>query len=212
MVRLPLVDEVIHWWIGANETHLCQEATMKHFSILTFLALILVSMTLPAGAGVIVYTITQDGWYEPGFPNISSGGEIIGSFSGEDLNNDGVIDLADNEVTSYLVKFVGSIFTPDFTHTLSDLSFFRYTIGSAGFPPSSPLLSSGDGLVYDADDKVIFGPVGCSSPTCVYVEATEQPAFVTRVPEPSSLALITCGLFVWCWAAGRHRGRKEGVV
>ena len=94
----------------------------------------------------------------------------------------GVIDLADNEVSSYLVKFVGSIFTPDFTHTLSDLSFFRYTIGSAGFPPSFPMFSSGNGLAYDADDRVIFGPVGCNSPTCVYVEATQQFAFVTRVP------------------------------
>ena len=83
----------------------------------------------------------------------------------------------------YRVKFVGSIFTPDFTHTLSDLSFFRYTIGSAGFPPSFPMFSSGNGLAYDADDRVIFGTGRVvSSPTCVYVEATQQFAFVTRVP------------------------------
>ena len=174
---------------------------MKRFPILFFLVLTLGFTTLPSEAGVMVYKITQDGWNN--FPDIPSGGKIIGSFSGEDSNHDGFIDLADNEVTSYLVKFNGSIFTPDFTHTFEDLLFFKYTIGSLGFPPSFPLFSAGGGFGYDADDRVIVGPNGSG-----FLEVTNQPAFVTRVPEPSTLALMglgALGLLGYTWRRRKDR-------
>ena len=159
---------------------------MKHFSILIFLGLSLVFITPPSKATVMEYKFTQDGWSITGFPKIPSGGKVIGSFSGEDLNNNGIIELANNEVTSYLVKFMDSIFTPDFTHTFDDLLFFEYTIGSAGFPPSFPLFSAGGGFRYDADDGVIVGLPGVT-----FLEVTDQPAFI---PEPTTLALVSLGL------------------
>ena len=178
--------------------------------LIPVMAMVLTSMTLPGHAGVMAYKISQDGWSVPGFPNIPSGGRIFGSFSGEDLNHDGFIELEDGEVNSYLVKFVDSLFTPDFTHTLDNLSFFRYDLGSVGFPPSFPLFSSGNGLGYDADDRVIFGPVGCSAPDCVYVESTSQPAFVTRISEPTILSLMAFGVLFFLGAS--FAGRRAPAV
>lgn len=159
---------------------------MKHFTLLVFLGLALVFTILPSEAIVMEYKFTQDGWSKVGFPRIPSGGKIIGNFSGEDINNNGIIELANNEVTSYFVKFMDSIFTPDFTHTLDDLLFFEYTIGSMGFPPSFPLFSAGGGFEYDADDGVIIGLPGIT-----FLEDTDQPAFV---PEPATIALLSLGL------------------
>lgn len=185
---------------------------MKHISILFFLGLTVVLTTLHAEAALMTFKIEQDGWkWSPVIPTILSGGKIIGSFSGEDLDNNGIIDLANNEVTSYLVKFTGSIFTPDFTHTFNDLLYFRYTIGSAGFGPnlSFPLYSVGDGFEYDADDRVIKKGPAHGPPGSYFVETTDQPAFVTSIPvtsipEPPTLALIIYGLALCGWAAKRR--------
>ena len=150
---------------------------MKHFTVLVLLGLALVFTTMLSVASGKEYKFTQDGWHLAFSPFTPSGGKIIGSFSGDDLNNNGIIELANNEVTSYLVEFTGSIFTQDFTHTLDDLFFFEYTIGSTGFPPSFPLYSAGGGFGYDADDRAIL-----ELPGSIFLEVTLQPALIVPVP------------------------------
>jgi hypothetical protein len=74
---------------------------------------------------------------------------------GKDENRDGFINLSQAEVSAYSVTFSGNDSVPDFTHSLSDLKFFSYTIGSSGFRPSYPLYSDNGVASYDADDYTI---------------------------------------------------------
>lgn len=163
-----------------------------------------------ANAGIMVFEFTQVGWTTQGSPGTPTGGRIAGSFSGEDQNSDGFIDLESGEVASYFVSFSGSSFTPDFIHTLANLSFFRFSIGSEGFPPSFPLFSSGGGIAYDGDDGVLSGPQGCSGQTCLHAESTSAPALITvaQVPEPSMLALMSVVAFAFFRRCPRPCGRR----
>ena len=67
-------------------------------------------------AAVVNFNISQSGW--------DGGGEVMGMFSGEDINEDGFINIVDNEVFSYMIEFKGNAIIPDFTHNLNDLLFF----------------------------------------------------------------------------------------
>jgi hypothetical protein len=130
-----------------------------------------------AQAAVLNFNLSQSGW--------NGGGEVTAMFSGEDTNEDGFIDIADNEVFSYMMEFKGNTIIPDFTHNLNDLLFFRYTLGSSGFPPSFPLFSDNGSFFYDADDKVI----GDSPPITGQSISTALAATVTVkiVPEPGNI-------------------------
>jgi hypothetical protein len=131
----------------------------------------------------------------------SGGGAVTGYFSGEDLNHDGYINLANGEVDAYQITFSGNSIVPDFTHTLGDLQFFRYTVGSTGFRPSFPLYSFGSGYFYDADDHVI------GLPDLSVATVTREDALVTSIPEPSTAAIIAVGLFVLA-ATSRRRSHS----
>lgn len=130
-------------------------------------------------ASPITYSITQTGW--------SGGGEVSGIFSGEDLNHDGYLSLVDGEVSGYHITFSGNASVPTFSHSLVDLEFFRYTLGSSGFRPSFPLYSLGSGYYYDADDYSI------GTPTMLGATITSQNAQVSAIPEPSMLAVLSIG-------------------
>ena len=132
------------------------------------------------------YSISQSGW--------SSGGTVTGFFSGEDLDHDGYINLANGEVDSYQIEFSGNPLVAAFTHTLADLQFFNYTVGSPGFGPSVPLYSFGSGYFYDADDHLIGLP-----DLSVTTFATND-ALVKPVPESMTIHLIAVGL-VGLWLA-----------
>jgi hypothetical protein len=164
----------------------------KHAALVVALAGSLLTAAQARG-NPITYSISQGGW--------STGGTVTGSFSGEDLNHDGFINLASGEVASYQITFSGNAIIPSFTHTLSDLQFFTYTVGSSGFPPSFPLFSLGSGYFYDADDHVI------GVPDLSAFTVTREDALVTSVPESSTAAMIAVGL-VGLAAASRRRTRS----
>lgn len=125
------------------------------------------------------YSISQSGW--------SNGATVTGFFSGEDLNHDGYIALVNGEVDAYQITFSGNALIPNFTHSLADLQFFRYTIGSPGFRPSFPLYSFGSGYFYDADDYLI------GLPNLSVTTFTHQNAMVS-IPEPTTVSIFVAGL------------------
>ena len=144
----------------------------------TFLFL-LTSLVFQAGivkAAPISFTIVQSGW--------TGGGVMQGTFSGEDLNHDNHLILADGEITAYSVQFSGNSVIPAFTHPMSALAYFNFTLGSAGFPPSFPLFSDNGSWFWDGDDQVI----GDSGFRGTYLTTT-QTALVTAVPEPAAAGL-----------------------
>lgn len=133
-------------------------------------------------ADPITFRLVQTGW--------TGGGQVTGTFTGEDLNADGVLALDQpGEMRHYVVHLSSNALIPDFTHTMEGLKFFRYTLGTSGFPPSFPLFSDDGSFFYDADDKIIrrsgFG--------ALFIQTTEA-ASVAPVPEPSALILVSSGL------------------
>lgn len=135
-----------------------------------------------AQASFIHFNLKQFGW--------RGGGEVNGRFSGRDDNGDGVINLQDNEVLFYRIKFSGNDIIPKFKHDLDDLKFFEYTLGSGGFRPSYPLFSDNGSYFYDADDKVIGVKPGDQGP----FTSTLENASVEVVPEPATLFLLGSGI------------------
>src|SRR4051794_2665163 len=136
-----------------------------------------------AAADPVTYRLSQSGW--------TGGGEINGLFEGEDLNNDGFVSLDAGELSAYAVHFSGNTVVPDFTHNLADLRFFRYALGTSGFPPSFPLFSENGSFFYDADDKVIGGR-GFTAPFITTLQAGAVTA-IAPTPEPISLLLLGTG-------------------
>lgn len=158
-----------------------------------------------AQANPMMYSISQAGW--------TGGGTVSGIFAGDDLNHDGRIGLSDGEVTAYQVTFSGNASVPGFTHTLSDLQFFTFTIGTSGFSPSFPLFSMGSGYFYDADDHLIGSDsfiLGSNSfilgSNSFVTRFTTEDAIVRAVPEPATTLIFAAGL-IGLAAISRRRQR-----
>ena len=162
--------------------------------VITVVLAFFIIPSTPARA-VDYYAIHQDGWL--------GGGIITGAFSGMDLNNDNAIDAADGEVFSYSVTFYGNDHIPTLNHGLTQLQFFRYTVGSTGFRPSAPLLSSDGTFNYDADDHLIY-TAGFANWT-----GTDNDAVVTLLPEPATLGVVAMALTLF---ARRPRRGLQGQV
>lgn len=151
-----------------------------------------------ACAAPITYGIEQTGW--------NLGGVVTGEFEGEDLNQNGHLELAAGELTRYEITFSGGSSVPAFKHTLSDLLFFDYTLGSGGFRPSFPLYSFGSGYSYDADDYIIasadfWSTPGSSRYTWTARNATvSNDAMVSQIPAPTTLALVVPGILLLAFA------------
>jgi hypothetical protein len=149
-------------------------------------------------AAPITYSINQTGW--------NLGGVVSGEFEGEDLNQNGHLELAAGEITRYEINFSGGLSIPAFTHTLNDLLYFDYTLGSGGFRPSFPLYSLGSGYSYDADDYIIASPEFWStpgSPSYTWTASNAKvsnDAMVSRIPAPETLALVVPGLLFLAYA------------
>lgn len=155
---------------------------------------------IPVSAEPMNYQLTQGSW--------SGGGEVTGSFTGEDVNGDGFIDLSFGEVFDYQITFSGNSVIPAFTHTLSELLFFRYTVGSTGFRPSFPLYSVGSGYFYDADDYLV-GLLDFSRTSFSLEDARVMP--VSQVSEPGSVGLLVIALLALALARFGLSSRRPGL-
>ncbi len=159
-------------------------------------------------ANALTFEFSQTGW-QPG------GGEVIGTFSGEDKDGDGSIifdpDPIINEVSAYEMNFSGNSTFMDFTHTLNniDLDFFflEYaladssilisSIGDGGgpFPEDPPKIANGRISNYDTDsldNTSIITQDGQPNPLETSETVTTNPR---EVSEPTSwIGLILLGL------------------
>ncbi|MDJ0730042.1 MAG: PEP-CTERM sorting domain-containing protein [Crocosphaera sp.] len=156
----------------------------------------------------LTFEFSQSGW-QPG------GGEVIGTFSGEDKDGDNMIifdpDPAFNEVSAYEMNFSGNSTFMDFTHTLdnidlslffleyalADSSIFISSIGDGGgpFPEDPPNIANGRISNYDTDsldNTSIITQDGQPNPLETIETVTTNPK---EVSEPTSLiGLILLGL------------------
>lgn len=158
---------------------------------------VLVALLSVSQVAATTYIITQSDW--------QGGGTITGKFTGEDSDHDGYINLQSGEVSDYQVTFSGNGLIPGFTHNLSNLLYFRYTVGSSGFRPSFPLYSTDGTYFYDADDYTI-GRNDLSVLIGAFQDGVAHDAIVVPASESSPLTIVCPQpLFLECsngWAVG----------
>ena len=160
-------------------------------------------------ANASTYQFTQEGW-------LPGEGKLLGSFSGEDLRGgdsgepDGIISLAQGEVSFFEMSFQGSTTINAFEHNYENLFVFEYSLAN---PETLKIFSSniprGGVTSYDGEEKLIQQH-GESDLTIVTGESpivTEEDPIVREIPEPNSLIGLTLfGLGV-CLKSKRRLGK-----
>jgi len=167
---------------------------LKKLTIMSFMTL-LVLLSKQSFGGIIQYEFEQGGWVENHSTSSDwvTNGNAYGFFSGEDINNNGELELA--ELVSYGMSFSGNAQVDSFFHDLNDLMFFNYTIESVGFGigvgsgNSHPLYSSNTLFNYDADDGFL------SNASTGDFTFTFETAMVIEVTESNTVMLMTIAFF-----------------
>lgn len=180
--------------------------------VATVLALL---ATAPALAGTTTYTFTQGGFDE--------GATVSGSFTGEDLDNDGQLvffggptEGGPAELSAFTLSFSGNSLVSGFTMGLLDLFGFVYTLdgGPLGDDPSGA--SEGIGLDNGFVSYAVGpGPVGLCNGVdiCSVIDdfttggftASIEAVQVNAIPLPAALPLLAGALGVMGFMGRRRR-------
>jgi hypothetical protein len=152
-------------------------------------------MVLPMQAQATTYLFTQAGY--------SAGATATGAFTGNDLNNDGIINSLEGEVSSFSLNFSGNSIVDAFSLDASSLIGLYY--GPAAFSiitASVPqfLLNSGPGGSCTPVCSVVIAPSG--------IDFAAQSPTVSAVPEATTWALLITGFA----AVGYALRRRSYVV
>lgn len=155
-------------------------------------------LSLPVQANAATYLFTQSGYQE--------GATANGSFSGNDLNNDGAINSLSGELTGFSLSFSGNSIVSAFSLDTSDLIGLYYgpaafSIITAGVPQF--LLNVGPGGSCTPVCSVLITPTG--------VDFAAQSPSVSVVPEPSTWASMLLG-FSMVAGVARYRRRRTAVT
>jgi hypothetical protein len=169
------------------------------------IATALVASSLSAQADT--YLFSQTGF--------NGGGILTGSFSGADLDLNGILDASYGEVSSFSLSFSGGTFAPAFTLGYGDLAGLTYQISSGNFLGDNGVNGSGEGIAaWDALHSyfsgigplaVMGGQIGDASFNPL--TTTTSLISVTAVPEPQSFAMLLAGLGLMGFMARRRRAR-----
>ncbi len=168
-------------------------------NIITLVALFASLLTSNANAIPLQYTFAQDGYAE--------GASITGSFAGTDLNNDGQLSSFQGEISDYSMSFSGNSIVDAFSHTFSDFGQLVYIIGTPFIGDdfigeregiaSGPLFGPDHPFSYMTGlGPMRYGHGRVTNNTTLAFDSdyTSNPATVTLVPEPATVALMSIGL------------------
>jgi hypothetical protein len=135
---------------------------------------------VPLQAHATTYLFTQAGY--------SAGAIANGSFIGNDLNNDGIINSLAGEVSNFSLSFSGNSIVNAFTLDASSLIGLYYGPTAFSIITSSVpqfLLNSGPGGSCTPVCSVVIAPSG--------IDFAAQSPSVTAVPEAATWALMIAG-------------------
>jgi hypothetical protein len=164
--------------------------TLTKLGIATVAAAITLTATHQA-ASAASFSFSQGGY--------SEGASVTGMFTGEDLDNDGVINsFIPGEVTGYTISFSGNSLVPAFSHGLPELFGLIYFLGSdiGDFFPSDGIRSvdATSGTFYGTSTGTAilpgpFFPGGKVGTSAGALDLTSEFVTVTPkgVPEPSAV-------------------------
>lgn len=182
------------------------------FAVLAFAA-----AAAPAQSAVTSFTFSQGGF--------GGGGQITGSFVGNDINGNGQLSSFDNEISDFTVSYSGDATVGAFTLGFSDLFGLIYDLGG-------PLLGDGrigegEGIVAEnatfsylvgagplANGAACLNGAVCgqvSQADAVTSSAQLVVVATPAIPEPSAWAMMIIGLGV-AGAAIRARRKSPALA
>lgn len=163
-------------------------------SLLVATALSLGSLSAQAAS----YTFSQTGF--------SGGGSISGSFTGDDLNNDGVLGSSISEISAFSLNFSGDSQIVNFSLGRNDLSGLVFYLNSGNFIGEDGAAGVGEGIGAYNTNFSYFSGIGqelnstggnggqAGDGLFAALTTTSSLISVTAVPEPASFAMLLAGL------------------
>lgn len=144
------------------------------------------------------YTFSQTGF--------TGGGSISGSFTGVDLNNDGILGSSISEISAFSLSFTGDSQVASFSLGLNDLSGLVFYIQKGNFIGEDGAASTGEGIGAYNTNFSYFSGIGqdlnftggnggqIGDGEFNVFTTTNSLISVTAVPEPASFAMLLAGL------------------
>lgn len=183
--------------------------TSKRFAFAVAATLLLSA----SGAQAADYVFTQTGF--------SGGGSLSGSFSGVDLDLDGLLDASFGELSAFTLNFSGDRVIADFSLGLGDLAGLSFDLNQGMFLGDNGEPNTGEGIGAFKGDLVYLsgvGPTGAFDPGAASIggfvmdfngiTVTASPISVSAVPEPETYALFLAGLGLLGFAGKGRRARN----